>query len=127
MTVHRARRILSELGDSELADFNDAFRDVLRARAQMTQPVGLVESDRRYPGQAARAGLTLDSIDDCFTFQSPSPFSLEAMTQVRESSIALAKTILRQVPDCADRSTALRKLREARMWANSALALGGRF
>lgn len=71
--------------------------------------------------------LTLGNVEDCFTYHGPSGMTLEAMNMVRESSIAMAKAILRVVPDCADRSTALRKLREARMWANSALALGGRF
>lgn len=71
--------------------------------------------------------VALHNVDDCFTYHAPSGLTLDSMNQVREASIALAKTILRQVPGCPDRSMALRKLREARMWANSALALGGRF
>lgn len=79
-------------------------------------------------GSSAPVGrLALDNVDDCFTYHSPGYDTQERMTQVRESSIALAKVILRVVPDCPDRSTALRELRNVRMWANSALALGGRF
>ncbi len=32
-------------------------------------------------------------------------------------------TILKNCPPCADRTTALNRVREARMWANSAIAL----
>lgn len=33
--------------------------------------------------------------------------------------------ILRNCPPCADRTTALNRVREARMWANSSIALEG--
>lgn len=100
----------------------EALNSKQRARADMQDTAGST------PGRPPRVGeITLDNVDDCFTYHPPNGCTLDAMSQVREASIATAKTILRTVPDCPDRTTALRKLREARMWANSALALGGRF
>lgn len=76
--------------------------------------------------QVRREGLTLENVDRVFTYQLATGLSqVTAFDQVREACILLAKTILRVVPQCADRSTALRKLRECRMDANAAIALDG--
>lgn len=74
----------------------------------------------------SRGGLTLENVDHVFTYQLATGLSqVTAFDQVREACILLAKTILRVVPQCADRATALRKLRECRMDANAAIALDG--
>jgi hypothetical protein len=44
---------------------------------------------------------------------------------VRDAAVAMGKVILEHVPQCADRTVALRKLRECRMDANAAIALNG--
>jgi hypothetical protein len=52
----------------------------------------------------------------------------EDYEKYREIGLALedaAGVIIREAPDCADRTTALRCLREARMWANAAINLKG--
>lgn len=51
----------------------------------------------------------------------------EAGTSVRESLIQATLVIIKNVPPGPDRTTAIRKLREARMDANSAITHGGRF
>lgn len=70
---------------------------------------------------------TLENIERCMTYQAPAPDQIDSFNQVRESCLALARTILRVVPDSPDRSTALRELRSVRMWANSAISFRGQF
>jgi hypothetical protein len=70
--------------------------------------------------------LTLENVEEIFTYQPADAEQLEAFDDVRAALIEAARVILQRVPDCADRSVALRKLREARMDANSAIALRGR-
>lgn len=65
------------------------------------------------------------NVERVFTYQPATPAQTEAYTKIREAGIALAKAILDNVPNCADRSNALRLVREARMWANAAVALDG--
>jgi hypothetical protein len=69
--------------------------------------------------------VTLDNVKEVFTYHGPSAEQTEKMEVLRELQIALAKEILRLVPDCADRSAALRKLREVRMDCNAAIVLNG--
>lgn len=47
--------------------------------------------------------------------------------RVRQALADAFKIIVENVPPSADRSTALRKLREARMDANSAITHGGKY
>ena len=46
---------------------------------------------------------------------------------VRAALLEAARAIVQHVPPCADRSVALRKIREARMDANSAITHKGRY
>lgn len=52
---------------------------------------------------------------------------IEAGQKVRDSLGAALKVIIETVPPSPDRSTAIRKLREARMDCNSALTHSGSF
>lgn len=69
--------------------------------------------------------LTLENVEKVFTYQPAQEDQLEAFAIVRDKAIELAEVILKFVPDCADRSSALRKLREVRMDANAAISLRG--
>lgn len=71
--------------------------------------------------------LSLDNVVDAFTYHPWERDQVDAGAQVVEALIAAAKVILRVVPAGADRTVALRKLREARMDANSAITHRGRF
>jgi len=71
--------------------------------------------------------LTIENVDDCFTYHQWDAEQMQAGTEVRAALIHAARVILNTVPPCPDRSVALRKLREARMDANSAITHRGRF
>ena len=89
---------------------------------------------QRLPGilradQPWRSGerLSLDNIDDAMRYQPWNLSQVEAGNLVREILTLAAKTILRNVPDGAFRSVALRNILEARMNANVAISFCGRF
>ena len=69
--------------------------------------------------------VTLENLDKVFTYQKATPEQEDAYREIRDAAVNLGTAILEFVPDCADRSTALRTLRETRMWANAAIALNG--
>ena len=72
--------------------------------------------------------LTQDEIDlvnDVFEYHAPTPEDVEAYKQIRAAAKVFAFTIVRTCPRSADRSVALRKVREAVMTANASIALRG--
>lgn len=67
------------------------------------------------------------AIDDAFDYH---PWNEQQQAQGKDVRFALAlavKTIIKNVPPSADRTAAIRKLREARMDCNSAITHGGKF
>ncbi len=65
-------------------------------------------------------------VDDIFGHHAATQEQLEQIAHVRESAKDMALTIMAQCPPSADRTAALRKLREAMMTANAAIVLEGR-
>lgn len=63
---------------------------------------------------------------EVFTYHAPTPEQIPKYHAVREAARAFAEVIVANCPPSADRSDALRKIREAAMTANSAIALDGR-
>lgn len=65
------------------------------------------------------------SLDNVFSHHKPEESQIPKYTAIREAGKALAAQIFLHVAPCADRSDALRKVREVVMTANSAIALNG--
>lgn len=61
-------------------------------------------------------------INEWFTYHSPTGDQPDRYVILRDQAKDLAFTIQRIVPSCADRSAAIRKLRECIMTANAAIA-----
>jgi hypothetical protein len=75
-------------------------------------------------------GLTPEAaaaVDDAFTYHAWTPDMVARGTQVREALANAVKVIIENVPAGPDRNVAIRKLREARMDANSAITHGGKY
>jgi hypothetical protein len=66
-------------------------------------------------------------IAQMFTYQPWDGAQTTAGTIVRQALAHAVKTIVSNVPPCADRSVAIRKIREARMDCNSAITFRGRY
>jgi len=69
--------------------------------------------------------VTEQNVAGIFTYHPPDDGQRVAYESIRLQSLMLARTILEVTPPCADREAALRRLREAVMTANAAVALRG--
>jgi len=71
-------------------------------------------------------GLNIDNLADVFSYHAPGGDDLQHYQALRDGARAFAEVILLNCPPCADQQAALRKVREAAMTANAAVALKGR-
>lgn len=68
-------------------------------------------------------GVSYLDIDNWFTYHPPrNEAEMEAYKMIRAAGKEFAKTILGCTPQCADQTVAIRKIREAVMVANAAIA-----
>lgn len=67
--------------------------------------------------------ITLDNLKDAVYWHKPTAEKVPKFERIAKASEEFMRVILESAPDCADRSTALRDIRSARMWANSAISL----
>lgn len=70
-------------------------------------------------------GVTPANLDDVFTYHPPEGADVNDYRDLRAAGKHLASEILRVTPVCADQQAAIRKVREAVMTANAAIALKG--
>ncbi len=70
-------------------------------------------------------GIQEKDLDWMFEYHRPSEDQVDRYTEIREKAKELARVILTLCPPCADRSAAIRKVREAMMTANASIALHG--
>lgn len=69
----------------------------------------------------------LEALADQYEYHPWNDEKIARGTEVRAALINAAKVIIQNVPPSADRSVALRKLREARMDCNSAITHDGKY
>jgi hypothetical protein len=67
------------------------------------------------------------AIEDAFNYHPWDASQIEKGSCVRQILAKAVKVIVAYVPPGPDRSTAIRKIREARMDANSAITHGGKY
>jgi len=68
-----------------------------------------------------------ESIKDAFEYHKWTDEQVAKGSSVRQALVDAVRAIVHNVPPCPDRSAAIRKLREARMDANSAITHHGRY
>lgn len=68
---------------------------------------------------------TDEKLQDIFSYHSPTGNQPEQYIKIRNAALEFAKVVIAQTPPCADQTTAIRKIREAVMTANAAIALNG--
>lgn len=70
--------------------------------------------------------ITQEHIEAWFTYHPPQNASQKAKyEELREGAKAFAEVVLKTTPACADQTAAIRKIREAVMTANAAIACDG--
>ena len=73
-----------------------------------------------------RPGIRASHLDNWFVHHPPYGDQAMRYTALRNAGKAFAQAILDLTPPCADQSSAIRKVREAVMTANAAIACDGR-
>jgi hypothetical protein len=69
--------------------------------------------------------ISASDLENWFTYHSPTPEQLPKYQAIREAAKAFATVIVDNTPSSADQTAAIRKVREATMTANAAIACGG--
>jgi hypothetical protein len=67
------------------------------------------------------------AIDDAFEYHQWTPAQVESGKAIRGALAGAVKAIVAGAPPSPDRSASIRKIREARMDANSAITHGGKY
>jgi hypothetical protein len=70
--------------------------------------------------------MSSEQLDNWFTYHAPSSDDLVAYERLRNSAKEFAKAINDLCPESADKTTAIRKVREATMTANASIACKGK-
>lgn len=83
-------------------------------------------SDDPTKAEAPQPDPLLEQLDAIFTYHPPKGDQSYRYGLIRASAQDFARTICMYVPPCADRTAAIRKIREAVMTANAAIALEGK-
>jgi hypothetical protein len=65
---------------------------------------------------------TQAEIQNWFSYHSPSPEQTVAYNDIRQAAKIYAEMVNKHVPDCADKTAAIRKIRESVMASNLAVA-----
>lgn len=71
--------------------------------------------------------LTKDDLRDIFSHHPPEPGQDAKYERIRHAALAFAEVIIDNTPSSADQTAAIRKVREATMTANAAVALKGKY
>jgi hypothetical protein len=67
--------------------------------------------------------ITIENLKEVVYWHKPTAEKVPKFEIIANACEVFMRVILENSPDCADRSTALRAARSARMWANSALSI----
>lgn len=67
------------------------------------------------------------AVDDAFGYHKWTDEQVRSGHFIRRALAEAVKAIIAGAPPCPDRTTAIRKIREARMDANSAITHGGKY
>lgn len=76
--------------------------------------------------EIAQMPITQDDLNNWFTYHAPSLEQLKAYEIIRNAALDFAGYIIAYTPPSADQTAAIRKVREAVMTANAAIACGGK-
>lgn len=70
--------------------------------------------------------ITKEQLENWFSYHSPTPEQLPKYQAIREAALNLATVIVENSPSSADQTAAIRKVSEAMMTGNAAIARGGK-
>ena len=83
------------------------------------------EKDYETCGQVARTMTSAEILAELFTYHPPTEAQLPKYAAINQAAKNFAEVVLQNCPGSADRSAAIRLIRDARMTANASIALNG--
>jgi len=81
--------------------------------------------DRRDVKGCSRPMSSSEILAEMFSYHPPTPETLPKFSAINQAAKNFAEIVLQNCPLSADRSAAIRLIRDARMTANAAVALNG--
>jgi len=66
--------------------------------------------------------ISQKDLENWFSYHSPTPEQLVAYNDIRTAAKIYAETVNKHIPDCAEKTAAIRKIRESVMASNLAVA-----
>jgi hypothetical protein len=94
-------------------------------KSRFDQMGGLEATLNQMPPPPMRPMSDGEILRELFSYHPPTPATLPKFAAINQAAKNFAEIVLQNCPPSADRSDAIRKIREARMTANAAVALGG--
>src|SRR5579859_5388037 len=94
-------------------------RDFEHAEKQMHDAI------RESAGQIGRAVSDSEILAELFKYHAPNAETLPKYAAINQAAKNFAEIVLQNCPPSADRSAAIRLIRDARMTANASVALNG--
>jgi hypothetical protein len=76
-------------------------------------------------GQLSRPMSDKEILAELFSYHPPTPLTLPKFAAINQAAKNFAEVVLQICPSSADRSAAIRLIRDARMTANASVALNG--
>ena len=70
--------------------------------------------------------ITIEELQNWFMYHAPSDIQMQQYQIIRATALEFAKIIIENTPSGADQTAAIRKIREATMTANAAIACKGK-
>jgi hypothetical protein len=70
--------------------------------------------------------MTEEQLQNWFSYHSPEPSDLTAYAAIRAAGLEFARVINANCPESADKTHAIRVIRDSVMWANASVACKGR-
>lgn len=95
---------------------------VLKANGEYMHQLSCPEARRQDQARVVGSEAWMDQV---FSYHAPVFDQADRYASLRQAARVFAEAICRQCPQSADRTAALRKVREALMTANAAVALDG--
>ena len=88
----------------------------------------LQEREKHYAecgAAASRPASSEEILAELFKYHAPTDVTIPKYAAINQAAKNFAEVVLQNCPSCADRSAAIRLIRDARMTANAAVALNG--
>jgi hypothetical protein len=102
-----------------------SFRGTIWSTMPLDTPIGPIPTD--FTRARTVTPEVAEAIDDAFEYHAWTPEQIAAGSRIRTALADAVIAIVKDSPPSPDRSAAIRKCREARMDANSAITHGGKY